>query len=137
MLLGHGEGPVAGRGGWSWGLTLTPSWSPTAVPGEAGAQARQGGPGFLSRTWMLCVASRPGPEGRVVREGHPPASQAPTLPAEAGVGSWRGPHWRAAVSLDPRVRGWLRPPQPGPLCLLGTRKFIRNGTDGLKWNREN
>ena len=75
--------------------------------------------------------------GEGVREGHPPASQAPTLPAEARVGSGKGPYWRAAVSLDPRVRGRLRPARPGPLCLLGTRKFISNGTDGLKWNREN
>ena len=127
--------------GWSWGLTLTLSWSPTAVPGEAGAQAGQGGPGappgFLSRTWMLCVVSRPGPEGRVSGRGtllllRPPLSQ-----LRLGWVGWRDPCWRAAVSLDPCVRGRLRPAQPSHLCLPGTRKFISNGTDGLKWNREN
>lgn len=92
------------------------------MPGEAGAQARQGGPGFLSRTWMLCVGVQAwagGEEG--VREGHPPASQAPTLPAEAGVGSWRGPCWRVAVSPGPRCEGVAEASTAWALCLLGTR----------------
>lgn len=127
--------------GWSWGLTLTLSWSPTAVPWGGRGSGWAGWAGGSTRLSVQDLDALCGfqawARGEGVREGHPPASQAPTLPAEPGMGGWRDPCWRAAVSLDPCVRGRLRPAQPGHLCLPGTRKFISNGTDGLKWNREN